>query len=116
MNNAQFKIGQKVVCIQSHTDCRSYLKGNIYTVKSMNRCAGCGRWQVNIGLVVPKGFCGTSCTRCGDTHVTKIFFAPAKNFAPIQTTYASATSEILKKFKQTEERPDKVLTPEKITQ
>lgn len=34
-------------------------------------------------------------------------------FAPVQTNYADATAEILEKFKQTDEQPDKIIIPEK---
>lgn len=37
-----------------------------------------------------------------------------KRFAPIQSNYSDATAEILEKFKQTEETPDKILIPETI--
>jgi hypothetical protein len=37
----------------------------------------------------------------------------SKRFAPIQENYSDATAEILEKFKQTTEVPDKVLVPEK---
>lgn len=41
------------------------------------------------------------------------YYFATELFEKIQTNYASATSEILEKFKQTEETPDKILIPEK---
>lgn len=118
MNNAPFKIGQKVVCISSSPG-GNYIKGKEYTVAICFLTPCCKDWRVGCSECPAEQDSVWDCI-CGES--TKIDFirhyycCKAFRLAPIQTNYSDATEEILEKFKQTEETPDKILIPEKITQ
>lgn len=100
MNNAPFTIGQKVVCVRilrgnSMQDIIPLKKGHVYTVTSIEpHRYYIGKWGVGFKETQPE-----------DKY-------QHDQFAPIITNYSDATSEILEKFKQTIEVPDKILIPE----
>lgn len=108
MSNAPFKIGQKVVAVANFKpnpdNTMIPKKGEIFTCQDF--LLGLGRWYMHLVEIQDRAF------PIGDG--TQINFR-CDLFAPIQTNYSDATSEILEKFKQTEETPDKILIPEKIT-
>lgn len=112
-NNPPFAIGQKVVVIKG-PNWGPIKKGQIVEVATMLPCK-CSVWFVGLAdQYFPGGF--ATCNDCGYIHTISDYRGgPHYCFAPIETNYADATSEILEKFKQTDEQPDKVLLPEKVT-
>lgn len=102
MNNPPFAIGQKVVCVnilkgKSMDDIIPLKKGNVYTVTSIEpHRYYLGKWGVGFKETQPE-----------DKY-------QHDQFAPIITNYSSATEEILERFKQTDECPDKILIPETV--
>lgn len=102
MNNAPFSIGQKVLCIKSISDYPSYCEmfkivvGEVYTVSACepHRYIS-SKWAIGLEEPYDKS----------DRYLHT-------QFAPIEAAYSDATAEILEKFKQTTEVPDKILIPE----
>ena len=111
-STAPFKVGQRVVCIKSHS-LKIVVKGNTYPIKGLSKCK-CGSWSVDIGEIISKKkWDYLRCYGCGvlEKNEGTMWFASAL-FAPIQEQYTDATAEIIEKFKQTDEVPDKSLIPE----
>jgi hypothetical protein len=108
-NNAPFYVGQRVVCVNGEP---SYLyKGVEYVIRELRK--GCCESEVWVGTSWAGR--GQICGRClkFDSRGDGKCWYRASRFAPIQPAYESATEEILSKFQPTDEKPDKVLKPEK---
>jgi hypothetical protein len=73
-------------------------KGKIYTVTAIHHFSKTDEYSVHYEL----------------SEFPSCYAYWVGSFAPIQENYSDATAEILEKFKQTNEVPDKVLTPEKV--
>lgn len=98
MNNPPFK----VVCVDDsikNPKCDRLTIGKVYTVKGQ-----CPFYPHNWDIV--------------ELLYSSFDGAPQsyykKHFAPIQSDYTDATTEILEKFKQTEETPDKIIIKETV--
>jgi hypothetical protein len=86
MNNAPFKIGDKVVATISN----QYLnKGDVYTVKALYEVVCCKRWAVNVGIPCSsdyKAICG-----CKTIHpIAGFIYHNRKYFALVQPRHESA--------------------------
>lgn len=114
MNNAPFHIGQKVVALKTDTVENTIIKGNVYTILSIHWFCKCG-WVVDVGITtrLKNNYCPDCEIRKPANGVALIYH---EHFAPIQTNYADATAELLEKFPQVSETPDKILKPEPINQ
>lgn len=87
-----FKIGQRVVCIETHP-CARFFKGEIHIVKSFGECA-CGIKVIELeGVVAPYG--KTRCLTC-ENLVVGSFYA-SRRFAPLseRTAESEAFAESL---------------------
>lgn len=113
MNNPPFHIGQKVVFVVDSI-LPQFKKGMIFTVVGINRFCSCDKWVVDVGIFNNTGY--SHCALCGEKRRSETIWTNSKYFAPIQTNYADATAEILEKFPQVSETPDKILKPEPINQ
>lgn len=85
---APFKVGQKVVCLQTVSG--YWVKGNVYTVAALSQCKKCGEWHVQIEESATSfnpskvgSFYG--CTFCPGTVpiLVRRYGTDCKNFAPL---------------------------------
>lgn len=104
-----FKIGQQIICVDESgfiPEVPHPIKRKIYTIESFCSCSGCG--LSTIVLLEIKGYpikhiCGKCDGSYDNNNKTRRSFR-ASRFAPLQNV--SATSEILERFKLTEEKAD----------
>ena len=91
MKKIEFKVGQKVVALnsQSKTHHQPRTKGSIYTVANLSYCGGCGKQRINFG-----GF--TECDEirctdgCGFIQPTLLMqWSSSEYFAPLDNLHES---------------------------
>lgn len=94
-----FKVGQKVVCVKPYSSPphQLELKPGIYTILRISECK-CYT-TIDVGTYANKP---TRCPTCG--KIDNGVFHKSERFRPL--VYDSATTEILEKFKLTEEKAD----------
>lgn len=79
-NLPPFYIGQKVVCIQSHSQ-NLYVKGKEYEIKDIVK--GCSHYPFLLYLGIKKeGRIGTKCPTCNNMLHSELFLADSLNFKP----------------------------------
>ena len=82
MNNAPFKIGQRVVALITDITGKRIKKGSVYTVLSIKEFCKCGSYVIDIGMKTEKQFSG--CLLCGHTELNNaIIWIWTGHFAPI---------------------------------
>lgn len=119
-SNAPFRVGQRVICIESARSRREksvgIRKGDTFTVNYVWQCPGCKRWLIGIGIPALAGYAvGCYCCSIKSAEQTETL-SDSKFFAPIQDAYEDMTKEIAKQATQTRETPDKINIPEPCTQ
>lgn len=91
MKTTNFKVGQKVVCVDDHfsiTYFPSIKAGNIYTISAINICA-CGNVRLDVGI---KNFsAGVFCTICSCSMRSDIRVFKAIRFRPLSYSSISET-------------------------
>ncbi len=86
MKRIEFKVGQKVVCINTSSLVSTkevkpkLIKGKIYTVNSIIYCGQCGTQKVDVGLIIDVS--GVVCC-CGFVLEPTARWAASQRFAPI---------------------------------
>jgi hypothetical protein len=91
-----FRIGQKVVCIESHSQ-NVVVKGQIYVVKGLKVCPICGHLDVDVGIKPPvKSF--STCSGCGTCIESSIWWLRASRFAPIEEIGETTYDEIMEPY------------------
>lgn len=95
---SNFKVGQKVICIESHP--YGFIKkGLIYIISSLYKCK-CGDTHIGVKNINHPGY--TVCPKGGYIDMACFY---SKRFAPIIED-KSAIKELIKNFKEVEERID----------
>ena len=80
-----FKVGQMVVALNNPPSNKSQyrVKGQVYEVKAIRYCNGCGKQNINIGQT-SDGILGTRCS-CGNlSNPTGLYWTKSIHFAPIE--------------------------------
>ena len=101
-----FKIGQNVVCTKTLDG--FVVKDKIYNIKDMLVCQ-CGVIAIDYGMPTSHDTPKWTCHICHNIYRHNHFrdyYLCSTFFAPLIYSYNSATSEIIEKFKLTEERSD----------
>lgn len=106
-----FKIGQKVVCVKTHSK-GLVKKGQIYTILEVYVCPSCGLIHFDVGID-GSYIDNWKCTPCGYVIKTDKWYMCYRLFRPLETTKQVSYQEIIQKFPSPIERPD-ILEPAKI--
>lgn len=110
-NNPPFAIGQKVVCIKSHTQ-GLVRKGNTYVVQDIH-VMPCGCWNVNVGVKTDKDFSG--CDRHGViVDSGGIAWIGVCLFAPYNPSQVEIDESIIDQAKEAIGVEEKILMPETV--
>ena len=77
-----FKINQEVVCVDD-SESKDLVKGNIYTIKNIVSCPGCGK-QSLVLKELSDWFAKTGCRYCMSIIIQGIHCFDASRFRPVQ--------------------------------
>ncbi len=98
------KVGDRVVCVGSHSNPRCPLRvGIIYMIMGCKECPTCGGVGYNVGIGTIPEHQWTRCTCGARGAIDSVWWISSKLFRPIQ--YNSATEELANK-KVVEEKSD----------
>ena len=93
-----FRIGGKVVCVRSHS-LGVITKGQVFTIRGLDYCRGCGDQYIDVGITNPGwgeitcGHCGSRQTQDGGLLISQILFAPIEEKG--ETTYEEIITEMV---------------------
>jgi hypothetical protein len=91
-----FKIGQKVVCVKTHSQ-GIVKKGNFYTIYNINNPGCCGKIFVDVGIKMDEDKT-LMCSTCrSEIHTKEIHWISSALFSPLEHDF---TEEVLKKALQ----------------
>lgn len=88
------KVGDKVVCITSHSRGQT-IKGKQYVVNNIKECV-CGRVALDVGIKLPYEYYNSSCFVCGHTIATSASWQGAHRFRKIE--YKGFTNALTKEL------------------
>ena len=88
-----FKIGQEVVCVKSHS--QGIVKaGELYIIKDLKLCASCKTLDIDVGIINPTTHTGCF---CGKTFKSKASWFNYSLFKPLDELYNKELNEIFSK-------------------
>ena len=85
-----FKVNREVVCVDDSSFCstKDLVKGNVYTIKNIVVCPGCGK-QSLVLKELSDWFSKTGCRCCGSIIIEGVHCFDATRFRPVQRNLIS---------------------------
>lgn len=94
-----FKVGQKVVCIETH-NLGHFKKGEIFILSGIKQCPNCKKILLDIGITVNYDI--IVCGKCGLEKENDNYFS-SHRFKPLYETFADEVLENIKEQIEQEE-------------